>query len=163
MNIGLMIFVGFVVFAIFAAAKAEKTNAQKQKQNHSQAPKKEIFSMEKTVLESDTNIPLNKSVVKPKSFINVSKAPTVANNTNQPTHKHNEDGKSKYKVEQVPVSLGAGGKITEGCVEHYYERKIKLNPVVIEKAPTVDVQKLTKEDFRKAFILGEVINKRKIL
>lgn len=64
------------------------------------------------------------------------------------------DGGGKYRVERVPVGGSIGGKSSEGCGEHYGVRFVKVDP----KQADDDKIYVSKEDMRRAIVLGQVLN-----
>lgn len=64
------------------------------------------------------------------------------------------DGGGKYRVERVPVGGSIGGKSREGCGEHYGVRFVKVD----QKQADDDKIYVSKEDMRRAIVLGQVLN-----
>ena len=64
------------------------------------------------------------------------------------------DGGGKYRVERVPVGGSIGGKSSEGCGEHYGVRFVKVD----QKQADDDKIYVSKEDMRRAIVLGQVLN-----
>ena len=64
------------------------------------------------------------------------------------------DGGGKYRVERVPGGGSIGGKSSEGCGEHYGVRFVKVD----QKQADDDKIYVSKEDMRRAIVLGQVLN-----
>ena len=64
------------------------------------------------------------------------------------------DGGGKYRVERVSVGGSIGGKSREGCGEHYGVRFVKVD----QKQADDDKVYVSKEDMRRAIVLGQVLN-----
>lgn len=63
-------------------------------------------------------------------------------------------GGDRYRVERVSVGGSIGGKSREGCGEHYGVRFVKLDAMTQEE----DKIYVSKEDMRRAIVLGQVLN-----
>ena len=63
-------------------------------------------------------------------------------------------GGDRYRVERVSVGGSIGGKSREGCGEHYGVRFVKLDAMAQEE----DKIYVSKEDMRRAIVLGQVLN-----
>lgn len=87
-------------------------------------------------------------------------APKIGQSVNfGETHKHpvTQTGK-KHKIEKAYVSNSAGGEITEGCVDHYFDRIVDVEEEIEEKTY---LDELLKDDITKYIIMGEILNKPK--
>ena len=70
-------------------------------------------------------------------------------------HKHpSHDLDKKHRHEEAYVTSSAGGEITEGCIEHYFDR------IVEEEEQTVDATEVDTE-LARYIVLGEVLGKPK--
>ena len=63
-------------------------------------------------------------------------------------------GGDRYRVERVSVGGSIGGKSREGCGEHYGVRFVKVD----QKQADDDKIYVSKEDMRRAIVLGQVLN-----
>lgn len=69
-------------------------------------------------------------------------------------HGHpSHDLDKKHRHEEAYVTNSAGGEITEGCIEHYFDR------IVEEEEPTTEVE--IDNELARLIILGEVFGKPK--
>lgn len=63
-------------------------------------------------------------------------------------------GGDRYRVERVSVGGSISGKSREGCGEHYGVRFVKIDATAQED----DKIYVSKEDMRRAIVLGQVLN-----
>lgn len=63
-------------------------------------------------------------------------------------------GGDRYRVERVSVGGSIGGKSREGCGEHYGVRFVKVD----QKQADDDKIYVSKEDMKRAIVLGQVLN-----
>ena len=91
----------------------------------------------------------------------LSKPPKIAPHKPAPSAGHHAEhcavphsGGDRYRVERVSVGGSIGGKSREGCGEHYGVRFVKLDAMAQEE----DKIYVSKEDMRRAIVLGQVLN-----
>lgn len=71
--------------------------------------------------------------------------------TDHPSHDLNE----KHRHEEAYVTSSAGGEITEGCIEHYFDRVVSE-----EEEPTIEMTDVD-TDLAKYIIMGEILARPK--
>ena len=71
-------------------------------------------------------------------------------------HKHpSHDLDKKHRHEEAYVTSSAGGEITEGCIEHYFDRIIEDDDDDVKEVAAVDTE------LARYIVLGEVLGKPK--
>lgn len=72
-------------------------------------------------------------------------------------HSHPATSVPSYRIEKAYTTNSAGGKITEGCIEHYNDRIVVVDDVVEEEEISF-LDDIADDDISKYIIMGDVLN-----